>query len=76
MQILRTRGIKSPGWGGYLHCMIHPSCLPVLVFKYMPRADIKYLEYIVSYTIAVPNSYSDMPIGMSTDACIQYWEDL
>ena len=56
--------------------MIHPSCLPVLVFKYMPRADIKYLEYIVSYTIAVPNSYSDMPIGMSTDACIQYCEDL
>ena len=76
MQILRTRGIKSHSWGGYLNCVIKPSCLPVLVFKYMPRTNTKYLRYIVKCTLVVPNSYSDMPIGMSADTCIQYWNDL
>ena len=76
MQILRTRGIKSNGWGGYLNCMIQPPYLPVLVFKYMPRTNTKYLRYIVNCTLVVSNSYSDMPIGMSADTCIQYWNDL
>ena len=76
MQILRTRGIKSHGWGGYIICMIQPPCLPVLVFKYMPRTYTKYLRYIVRYTRDVPDSYSDMHIGMSADTCIQYWNDL
>ena len=76
MQILRTRGIKSHGWGGYLNCMIQPPCLPVLVFKYMPRTNTKYLKYLVNLTLVVSNSYSDMPIGMSADTCIQYWNDL
>ena len=81
MQILRTRGIKSHGWGGYLNCMIHPTCLPVLVFRYMPRTNTKYLKYIVNHVLAVSAvsngySYSDMPIGMSADTCIQYWNDL
>ena len=76
MQILRTRGIKSHGWGGYIICMIQPPCLPVLVFLYMPRANTKHLKYIVRYTLNVPYSYSDMPIGMSADTCIRYWNDL
>ena len=76
MQILRTRGVKYHGWGGFLICMIQPPCLPVLVFKYMPRADTKYLIYIVRYSPTVRASYSDMPIGMSADTCIQYWNDL
>ena len=76
MQILRTRGIKSHGWGGYIICMIQPPCLPVLGFKYMPRTDTKYLRYIVRYSRDVPDSYSDMPIGMRADTCIQYWNDL
>ena len=71
MQILRTRGIKSHGWGGYLHCMIQPPCLPVLVFRYMPGTNTKYLKYMVNHVLIVSNSYSDMPIGMSADACIQ-----
>ena len=76
MQILRTRGIKSHGWGGYLNCMIQPPYLPVLVFKYMPRTNTKYLKYIVNHVLIISNSYSDMPIGMSADTCIQYWNDL
>ena len=76
MQILRTKGIKSHGWGGYLHCMVQPSCLPVLEFKYIPKASTKYLKYIVAYRLAIPSMYRNMPIGMSTDTCIRYWEDL
>ena len=76
MQILRTRGIKSHGWGGYLKCMIQPPCLPVLMFTYMPRTDTKYLRYIVRYSRDVPDSYSDMPISMGADTCIRYWNDL
>ena len=76
MQILRTKGIKYQGWGGYLNCMIHPRYLPTLEFRYMPKTSTKYLRYIVEYPLATPSMYSDMPIGMSADACIQYWEDL
>ena len=76
MQILRTRGIKYNGWGGYLNCMIQPPYLPVLVFKYMPVTDIKYLRYIVNCTLVVSNSYSDIPIGMSANTCIRYWNNL
>ena len=76
MQILRTSGTRYQGWGGYLICRAQPSCLPTLVFKYMPRTSTKYLKYIVGYTIAIPDMYSDMPIGMSADTCIQYWDDL
>ena len=76
MQILRTKGIKSHGWGGYLHCMIQPPCLPTLEFKYMPRTSTKSLKYLVGYTLTRSDMYSDMPIGMSADTCIQYWEDL
>ena len=56
--------------------MVQPPCLPILVFKYMPKTSTKYLKYIVRYRLAIPSMYSDMPIGMSTDTCIQYWEDL
>ena len=76
MQILRTRGIKSGSWGGYLNCIVQPPYLPALMFKYIPRTNTKYLKYIVSYTLVVSGSYSDMPIGMSADTCIQYWNDL
>ena len=75
MQILRTRGAKYQGWGGYLNCMINPSYLPILVFRYMPRTSTNYLYYVAGYAF-VPDMYSDMPIGMSADTCIQYWEDL
>ena len=76
MQILRTKGIKSHGWGGYLNGMVQPHCLPTLEFKYMPRNSTKYFKYIVGYTLTIPNMYSDMAIGMSADTCIQYWDDL
>ena len=81
MQILRTRGVKYRGvkyhgWGGYLICMIQPPCLPTLEFRYMPKTSTKYLKYTVGYTLVSPDMYSDMPIGMSADTCIQYWEDL
>ena len=74
MQILRTRGVKYHGWGGYLNCRIQPPCLPTLVLKYMPRTSTKYLTFVPGFASAY--SYSDMPIGMSADTCIQYWEDL
>ena len=76
MQILRTKGIKSHGWGGYLNCMIQPPYLPTLEFRYMPKTSTKYLTYVVGYTLSISGIYSGMPIGMSADACIQYWEDL
>ena len=76
MQILRTKGIKSHGWGGYLNCMIQSPCLPTLVFKYMPRNSTKYLKYIIGFTLPLHRRHSDMPIGMSADTCIQYWDDL
>ena len=76
MQILRTKGIKSHGWGGYLICRVQPPCLPTLEFRYMPKTSTKYLIYIVGYTLGISDIYSDMPIGMSADTCIQYWEDL
>ena len=74
MQILRTKGIKFHGWGGYLSCRIYSPYLPTLLFKYAPRTSTKYLRYAVGYISAY--SHSDMPIGMSADTCIQYWEDL
>ena len=74
MQILRTKGAKYQGWGGYLGCRIYPLYLPPLLFKYAPKTSTKYLTYAVGYISAY--SYSDMPIGMSADACIEYWEDL
>ena len=75
MQILRTKGIKSHGWGGYLNCMICPYYTPALEFRYMPKTSTKYLRYVSGY-VFVPAMYNDMPIGMSADTCIQYWEDL
>lgn len=74
MQILRTRGAKYQGWGGYIRCITQPHCLPELVFRYMPKTSAKYLTFTAGYTTAY--RYNDMPIGMSADACIQYWEDL
>ena len=74
MQILRTKGIKSHGWGGYLNCRAHPHYLPTLVFRYMPSTSTKHLKYVDGHASAY--RYSDMPIGMSADTCIQYWEDL
>ena len=76
MQILKTRGAKYQGWGGYLNCRIHSPYLPTLEFRYMPKTSTKYLRYIAGYTLAIPDMYSDMPIGMSADTCIQYWDDL
>ena len=76
MQILRTRGIKYHGWGEYLNCRIHSPYLPTLEFRYMPKTSTKYLTYIVGYTLGISDRYSDMPLGMSADTCIQYWEDL
>ena len=79
MQILRTKGIKYHGWGGYLNCRIPSPYLPTLEFRYMPKTSTKYLRYVVGYTLvgyAPAYRYSDMPIGMSADTCIQYWEDL
>ena len=74
MQILRTKGAKYQAWGGYLNCRVQPPYLPTLVFKYMPGTSTRYLAYVVGYASAY--RYSDMPIGMSADTCIQYWEDL
>ena len=76
MQVLRTRGAKYQGWGGYLNCRIHSPYLPILEFRYMPKTSTKYLIYIVGYTLGISDIYSDMPIGMSADTCIQYWDDL
>ena len=76
MQILRTRGTKYQGWGGYLNCMIHTPYLPPLMFRYMPKNSIKSLTYIDRDLIVLPKSHSDLPIGMSADTCIQYWDDL
>ena len=76
MQILRTRGAKYQSWGGHIRCITQPHCLPKLMFRYMPKTSTKYLIYIVGYTLGISDIYSDMPIGMSADTCIQYWEDL
>ena len=72
MQILRTRGAKYQGWGGYLNCRIHSPYLPTLEFRYMPKTSTKYLRYVVGYTLGIPDIYNDMPIGMRADTCIQY----
>ena len=74
MQILRTRGIKYHVWGGYIKCITHPHYLPELMFRYLPKSSTKSLTFVPGFASAY--SYSDMPIGMSADACIQYWEDL
>ena len=76
MQILRTRGARYQGWGGYLSCMTHVPYLPPLLFRYMPTTSTKYLTYVVGVTLVLPDTHNDMPIGMSADACIQYWFDL
>ena len=76
MQILRTKGIKSQCWGGYLECRAQTPYLPKLMFKYMPGTSTESLTYIAGYTLDISDMYSDMPIGMSADACIEYWEDL
>ena len=76
MQLLRTRGAKYQGWGEHINCMIHPRYLPILEFRYMPKTSTKYLTYAADYSSGVSGIYNDMPIGMSADACIQYWEDL
>ena len=74
MQILRTRGTKHQSWGGCLNGRVQPTYLPTLVFKYMPRASTKFLTFVTGYASAY--RYSDMPIGMSADTCIRYWDDL
>ena len=77
MQILRTRGTRYQGWGGYLNCKIQPHSLPTLMFSYMPKASTKFLTYMVGVTsLNLSDTHSDMPIGMSADACIQYWIEL
>ena len=73
MQILRTRGIRYQGWGGYLNCSVYHPYLPMLLFKYMPKTSTKYLRYAGEGTLVLPDTHNDMPIGMSADACIQYW---
>ena len=76
MQILRTRGTAYPTWGGYLTCAGYTHYLPTLVFRYMPSTSSSFLAYVVGYTTPIPELFIDMPIGMSADACIQYWGDL
>ena len=76
MQILRTTGTKYQAWGGYLKCMIPHPYLPTLMFRYMPKTSTKFLTYLVEYPLTLPGGHSDMPIGMSADTCIQYWDDL
>ena len=76
MQILRTRGARYQGWGGYLSCSVYPLYLPTMMFRYMPKTSTKFLTYIVGIELDLPDTHSDMPIGMSADACIQYWFDL
>ena len=76
MQILRTRGARYQGWGGYLSCMTHVTYLPPLLFRYMPKTSTKYLRYVGEGTLDLSATHSNMPIGMSADACIQYWIDL
>ena len=73
MQILRTRGARYQGWGGYLNCMTHVPYLPPLMFRYMPKTSTKYLTYVVGVTLGLSATHNDMPIGMSADTCIQYW---
>ena len=76
MQILRTRGAKYQGWGGYLNCRIHSPYLPTLEFRYMPKTSTKYLKYVTWYPGDVAATQRKMPIGMSVDTCLQYWDDL
>ena len=74
MQILRTKGTKFQAWGVYLSCRVQPPYLPTLMFRYMPISSTKSLTFVPGYASAY--RYSDMPIGMSADTCIQYWIDL
>ena len=76
MQILRTHGTSYQGWGGYLNCMIYPYYTFVLEFRYMPKTSTKYLRYVSGYQINISATQRKMPIGMSADTCIQYWNDL
>ena len=76
MQILRTRGTRYQSWGGNLSCSVYHPYLPTLIFKYMPKTSTKYLRYVGEGTLDLSATHSDMPIGMSADACIQYWFDL
>ena len=76
MQILRTRGTAYPTWGGYLMCITHIHDLPPLVFRHSLNTYTSYLTYIAGYTTPRPKLFKDMPVGMSADACIQYWYDL
>ena len=74
MQILRTRGTTYKSWGGYLSCRVYPYYLPILIFKYAPRTSSRFLTFVPGYAAAY--IYSDLPIGMSADTCIQYWDGL
>ena len=77
MQILRTKGTKYQGWGGYLYCITSPTHLPRIIFRYVPSTNSSFFVYYsVGYITPISKSFTDMPIGMSADACIQYWEDL
>ena len=76
MQILRTRGTRYQGWGGYLCCKVQPHSLPTLMFRYMPKASTIFLTYMVGVAVNLSDTHSNMPIGMSADTYIQYWIDL
>ena len=79
MQILRTRGTTYSTCGGYLYCIAYPAYLPRIAFKYVASPDLCFLVYYsVGYRTPTPTpkSFINMPIGMSADTCIQYWDDL
>ena len=77
MQILRTKGTKHQSRGGNLYCITSPTYLPRIIFRYVPGPDSSFFVYYsVGYITPISKSFTDMPIGMSADACIQYWEDL
>ena len=77
MQILRTKGTKSKGWGGYLICTVYPPYLPTLMFRYMPKTSTKLLRFMVGYASPfLPRMHSDIPIGMNAATCIRYWDNL
>ena len=77
MQILRTTGTKNQVRGGNLYCITSPTYLPRIVSRYVasPNASF-YVYYAVGYITPISKSFIDMPIGMSADTCIQYWEHL
>ena len=77
MQILRTTGTTNQSRGGNLYCIASPAYLPRIVARYVASPDSSFFVYYsVGYITPISKSFTDMPIGMSADACIQYWNDL